>query len=289
MGKLKVVEAKMLATIQDLGRFGYRQFGIPQSGAMDPSALNQANLVVGNPKNYPGIEISLQGISFEAIEKSVIAVSGATAILKINGNQEEMYQTYELKKGDELTISAPKKGVYTYLGIGGKLLGQYDFGSISTYMLAGFGGLRGKPIQTGDVLFTEGGSAFTPRSIKSDDVSGGPIRFVCGPESHMMQGALDKSQFKIGRDSNRIGVLLEGSPISASVKDITSSAVIPGTVQLLPNGLPLVLMNDCQTTGGYPRIGKVVNADLGRLAQKRPGESIIFRQVAIQAAETLSD
>lgn len=291
MGKLKVIKASTLVTIQDQGRIGYRQYGIPQSGAMDLHALYQANLLVGNPKEFAGLEMSLQGIKLEVLEPTIVAVTGARTIIKINGKTVEMDQTHELTPGDKFSVSAPMEGVYSYMGIGGKLIGQYDFGSLSTYLLAGFGGLNGREIRSGDVLLTENDPVF---SEKKEPVKGfnpnkeAVIRFIESPESSLVK-ELDALTYQIGNESNRVGIQLKGEPLDSSTKEIISSAVVPGTIQLLPSGLPIVLMNDCQTTGGYPRIGKVIDADLGRLAQLSAGMVFTFCKISLEEARILTE
>ncbi len=283
MGRLKILKVKMLATIQDHGRFGYRKYGIPQSGAMDVASLNQANYLVGNRRNSAGIEISLQGLILQAQAATAIALSGAEVVAKINETQISMYHSYELKPLDTLIISAPLNGVYTYLGIGGALQGQYDFGSIATYLMAGFGGLEGRPLEKGDELRTIDDPPFYKRSIAYEEealFNKVIIRYMQSPESACLQTELDEMVFTIGRESNRMGIRLEGHAVSSEVKEIVSSAVTPGMIQLLPDGSPIVLMKDCQTTGGYPRIGKVLDADLGKLAQLMPGTSFTFKKVS---------
>ncbi|MEM9340401.1 MAG: biotin-dependent carboxyltransferase family protein [Bacteroidota bacterium] len=286
MGKLKIVKAKMLATIQDRGRFGYRKYGIPQSGAMDIQSLNQANELVCNPKDYPGVEISLQGLTLKALEPTAIGICGGEVDMKINQDEVKMNHAHQLLPGDELIVSPLRKGVYSYLAISGKIQGQYDFKSISTYVLAGFGGITGKPLQPGDVLITEDAPLFTEKvanpSLASEKLP--CIRYLEGPETFALKSELDGVNFMVGKESNRMGILLNGPTIESSVKEIVSSGVIPGTIQLLPNGSPVVLMNDGQTTGGYPRIGKVIDKDLGKLAQVRPGHSIVMLKASISEA-----
>ncbi|MEP5612996.1 MAG: biotin-dependent carboxyltransferase family protein [Cyclobacteriaceae bacterium] len=284
MGKLKVIKAAGLSTIQDEGRFGYRQYGIPQSGAMDLAAMRAANELVGNDPHFPVIETAIQGLSVEATEYSIVGLTGAEVSLTVNGEQAAMNTTILLTKGDVLTISSPLAGVYSYLGIGGDLVARADFGSKSTYLLAGFGGLSGQRLSKGDVLETKDAPPFQKRSIKKVPLPQAEvqtIRILKGPEWSLLKDLPQRRVFQIDPSSNKMGIRLQGDPIGVDGKEIVSSAVIPGTIQVPSNGLPIVLMNDCQTTGGYPRMGKVIDVDLGLLAQIPAGGKIRFALVTI--------
>ncbi len=278
MGKLKVIKAGALSTIQDKGRFGHRQYGIPQSGVMDVEAMMSANYLVSNNSDCPVVETAIQGLELEAQEETIVGITGATVDVKINDVTAAMNNSHLLKPSDILTISKPLKGVYSYLGIGGKLTGNVDFGSISTYVMAGFGGIDGRALKKGDVLETRDASPHQNRSVdrpvQSEEVQ--TIRMMKGPEWRFLKDLPERKTFRIDPSSNRMGIRLQGDPLGVDGKEIISSAVIPGTIQLPSNGLPIILMNDCQTTGGYPRIGKVIDKDLGLLAQLSAGSKVHF-------------
>ncbi len=287
MGKLKVIKAGVFATIQDEGRTGYRQYGIPQSGAMDKSALHQANYLVGNELHFPAIEIAMQGITLEAVEPTVISLSGAETYIKINGSNTDMRHPHCLATGDILSISNPINGVYTYIGLGGSLNVCKDFGSHSTYTMAGFGGLDGRALKAGDILSTKRGKKCEKRTLNAIRIESSPvqmIQIIKGPEWSMLKDSPERGVFKIDPSSNRMGIRLRGEAVEIEGEEITSSAVIPGTIQLPSNGQPIILMNDCQTTGGYPRIGKVIEADLGKLAQIRAGGQLKFKVISFEEA-----
>lgn len=281
MGKLKVIKVKGLATVQDEGRFGYRQYGIPQCGAMDVQAMHRANELVANKPNQPVIELAINGIELEAVEKTVIGITGAEVLAQINDTSIVMNTSYLLEPGDVLSTGIPKHGVYSYLGIGGELKATNTFGSTSTYLMAGFGGMDGKALAAGMTLETTGAKDFHRRSVSDgferNDIQ--TIRILKGPEWRLIKDDPERNFFKIDPSSNRMGIRTLGEPLGVDGKEIMSSAVIPGTIQIPSNGLPIVLMNDCQTTGGYPRIGKVVDEDLGLLAQTAPGRKIQFQLI----------
>lgn len=263
-----------MASVQDQGRFGFRQYGIPQSGAMDLSLMKEANHLAGNPEEYPVIEFAMAGMKLEVIERSIIGVSGAE--MKID-NQTFKNTSRQLNKGQKIELMPPKN-VYAYLSIAGLLKSKKDFGSYSTYSMAGFGGIEGRSLHQGDILETTGDSLFQDRSTidqieKKEELI---IRIVKGPEWSMLKESPENKNFIIDSSSNRMGIRVTGDALSCDGSEIVSSAVIPGTIQLPSSGQPIILMNDCGTTGGYPRIGKVVNEDLGKLAQLRFGRQMSF-------------
>lgn len=267
MGKLRVIKAGVLATVQDKGRFGFRKYGIPQSGAIDLEGMRIANQLVGNDEDAPVIEFALAGLSLEVLENTAIGVFGAA--IKLNGvlMRESALQT---KKGDILEIAAPQL-VYAYLAVGGVLVMEKVYASYATYLPGKLGGMQGRSVQKEDVLQTIGVRSLHP--APSRQLPDHTIKFMKGPEWEFVTEPFRSKTFEIHEASNRIGVRLKGK-IGASLSEIKSSAVVPGTIQLPPQGDPIVLMHDCQTTGGYPRIGKVLADDLGKLGQLRPSSRI---------------
>ena len=262
-----------MATIQDRGRFGYRQYGIPWSGAMDPIYMQLANQRVGNTEETPVIEMGLTGITLEALERTAVSVVGTT----ITSHESSCVI---LKKGEHLVVSRPVYN-YAYLAIKGKLKASYDFGSYSTYARAGFGGIGGAALSDGMELITKEEETAIPKikvAIPHYDETS-TIRFIKGPEWGMLKELPDSKAFTIDSSSDRMGIRLSGAKLDADFKEMASSAVIPGTIQLPPDGRPIILMNDCQTTGGYPRIGHVLKEDVGLLAQITPGKSFLFELV----------
>ena len=272
MSRIRIIKTGPMATIQDFGRFGYRRFGVPQSGAMDREWMIAANQLVGNSENCPVIEFAIQGLEFEVEESGLISVLGAS----MTSNGKKLTSTSVLANpGDSIVVSAPQH-VYGYIGIEGVLQVGTDFESASTYLTAGFGGVEGRTLRRGDVLKSIGSgrkkNVTVPDRNRMDTM---PIRIMKGPEWDFLKELPEEKLFAVDISSNRMGIRLKGS-LNCDYREVPSSAVIPGTIQLPSNGQPIVLMNDCQTTGGYPRIGKVVDEDLGKLAQARAGSNIQF-------------
>lgn len=276
MGKLVVIKSGPLATVQDRGRFGLRRYGIPQSGAIDVFKMEFVNRCLGKQKHMPVIEFALMGLKLQASERTAVAFAGCSA--KLNGKLCSDFSVY-LEVDDILELSPPVD-VYGYFTIGGALNLDKVFGSYSTYLPAKFGGIEGRSLKKGDVLESKGEVLLVKTEFTRNEHLA-PIRYMKGPEWKYTTGTLDTEQFQVAPPSNRIGVRLEGLRMECKVKEIKSSAVVPGTIQLPPDGQPIVLMNDCQTTGGYPRLGKVVDEDLGKLAQVRAGNKVRFNLISL--------
>ena len=274
MGKLKVIKTGPLATIQDYGRFGYRRYGIPQSGAMDKEWMIAANQLIGNPDNHPAVEFAMMGLKLEVKENATISVVGAT--FKVNGEKQNQ-KAMMLNKGDLLEVSSPDH-VYGYIGMEGQIQAKEDFGSFSTYLVAGFGGMEGRALRVGDELISDKSEVQIREihTLERDDQDIVVIRMMKGPEWGVLKELPCEKPFKVDVSSDRMGIRLTDASLDCDYKEIASSAVVPGTIQLPSNGQPIVLMNDCQTTGGYPRIGKVIEEDMGKLVQVRRGRKIMI-------------
>ncbi len=274
MGKLIVTKAGPIATIQDFGRFGYRKYGIPQSGAMDKRWMIVTNRIVGNPDDYPVVEFAISGMTLRAEQDILMSLVGAS--MSVN-RKEVTNSSVELSKGDEVVISRPIYN-YAYLAVSGLLRAQMDFGSYSTYVRAGFGGMEGRTLRKGDILISERASnkisdIETPLR-RNEEIT--KIRIMKGPEWDVLKELPSSKVFRINSASDRMGIRLTGEKLEANYREIISSAVVPGTIQLPSDRNPIILMNDCQTTGGYPRIGKVLDEDLGKLAQIGVNEKVSF-------------
>jgi len=268
VGRIRIINASPLTTIQDYGRFGFRKYGIPQSGAIDQEGMQIANNLVANELNAPVIEFALGGIRFEVLERTAIGVFGAE--VKVDGTT--LRENATLTKTGAVIEIAPPKLVYGYLAIGGTFQLSSTFDSYSTYLPAKLGGLEGRMLRKGDVLHTIGEEKTC--TVPSRHLENKVIRFSKGPEWSSLKAPFESKEFQIDHSSNRIGIRLSGEKLECSLSEIKSSAVLPGTIQLPPNGQPIVLLNDCQTTGGYPRIGKVLDEDLGKVGQVKVGQKV---------------
>lgn len=287
---MQVIKGGLFTTIQDGGRLGYRHLGVPQSGVLDARAQWQANWLVGNLPDAPVLECSFLGSSFCFEQKKIIALTGADMNAQLNDMPCKMYESIEVKSGDILTLGYARTGTRTYIGIAGTPDIEVFMGSFSTYIPGGFGGFQGRTLQAGDSLRWRSEHLQNPNRVLPEylrphfSTKKNIIRIVRGPEWEMLsavsQRILEQSFYEIHADSNRMGIRLVGEQLEMKESfSMASSATLPGTIQLPSNGQPIVLMHDGQTTGGYPRIGKVIEADLGRLAQIPPQGNLCFKLV----------
>jgi antagonist of KipI len=303
----------LLTTIQDAGRFGYRQAGVVVSGPMDDLALREVNVLVGNPASAAGLEITLLGpaIRFEA--DHLIALTGADLSAKLNGEPVPQRRPVAVSRGCELAFGPTRTGCRTYLAVSGGLAVPEVLGSCSTYLRAGIGGLEGRPLQAGDVVPAAGPTelggrlrrALVARQPKHPWVAaswsiapswvGSPtgvatIRALRGREyewfTEASQQAFWTQKFTLTPNSDRMGYRLEGPELRRHHhQEILSTAVAFGTVQVPTGGLPIILMADHQTTGGYPRLAQVISTDFSQLAQLPLGGKLRFQEVSLAEAQ----
>lgn len=310
---LSVLHPGLLTTVQDLGRPGYQQDGVPVSGAMDALALRVANLLVGNADGAAGLEITLRGPRLRFDAGALLALTGADLSSTLNGRPLQLNRPTWAPAGAELAFGAPRAGCRAYLAVAGGVAVTPVLGSCATYLRAGLGGWHGRALQAGDELPTGAPSptgqqlllelAGNPLFGAQTNWTPGPqlcpvphlnpsIRAVRGPEygqfSAVSQRAFWEEPFVVTTAADRMGYRLQG-PALARLTDseLLSSAVTHGTVQVPPGGQPIVLLADRQTTGGYPRLAQVITADFGALAQAAPGQALRFREVTLAEAQAL--
>lgn len=303
-------KAGIQSTIQDLGRYPYLSQGVPLSGAMDSLSAKLANIALGNSEELATIEFTYAAASFVAETDLLIAYGGEGALL-ITGNLAlPPYRPLFLPKGAMVELQSNNKGARTYVAIAGGWNVPTILGSKSTYLTAAFGGYQGRTFMAKDKLkngknwsestlklfnqlqgkepkFTKWG--ILAKSFFPEDNS---IRVVPGREfSWFTSNSIlhfVSSSYKIALNSNRMGLNLEGAAIERSKKEeLLSTAVTPGTIQVTGNGDLVLLMADCQTTGGYPRIAQVAAVDIPRCAQLKPGDNITFKYISQENAEQL--
>jgi len=303
-------KAGIQSTIQDLGRYPYLSQGVPISGAMDTLSAKLANIAIGNREDLATIEFTYAAASFIAATDLLIAYGGEGALLVTDELALPAYRPLFLPKGALIKLQNNNHGARTYVAIAGGWDVPTVLGSKSTYLTAGFGGYHGRTLAAKDRLrndknwsentlklfnqlkgtepkFTKWG--ILAKSFFPEDKS---IRVVPGREFCWFTSAsilyFASSSYKIALNSNRMGLNLEGTAIERNKKEeLLSTAVTPGTIQVTGNGNLVLLMADCQTTGGYPRIAQVAAVDLPRCAQLKPGDDITFRYISQENAEQL--
>lgn len=297
MTSIKIESPGLLSTIQDLGRFGYQRYGMPVSGAMDSHSLRLANLLVGNDPGAAGIEATLAGPTLRFSAATRIALCGSGMRGMINESSVPCYQALEIKEGDLLHFVGQESGCRMYIAFAGGVDVPLVMGSRSTFLRAGIGGHEGRALRKGDVLplgtAARGGNTQDADMQIPDYQSTEPIRIIPGPEVSRLASngviSLLTTEYRVSVNSDRMGYRLEGEPISLSTPtaDIISAGIAMGTIQVTGNGQPIILMADRQTTGGYARAAVVASADLGRVAQLRPGDTVTFAEISQEEARRL--
>lgn len=290
---LTFIKPGMQTSIQDAGRFGFMHQGISNSGAMDPLSLQLANWLVSNPINQAAIEITIVGPTIEFTQNLSIAVCGAEFDLMLNDEPVYMNQTIQVNVGDVLEFKGIRNGTRAYLAIAGEFNVESLFGSQATHLTAGFGGYQGRQFEAKDIL-----EIVSLRDVKDRNLpeayrptfSGNYLLRCCnGIETDQFdQEGLDafyNTSYTISFDSNRMGLRLEGEPITLKESiNIVSSGLVQGSIQVPPSGLPIISSVDGQTIGGYPRIANVISTDLTILGQLKAGDKVSFTSVSRQEA-----
>lgn len=275
-------------TIQDGGRWGYQAYGMPVAGAMDRYAYRIANLLVGNKTNAAAIEMTILGASFKFDESQLVALCGADMQAKLDGVSVKNWSAFVVQKGSELKLDYAVTGCRAYLAVRGGIDVPSVLGSRSTYTRAKVGGLEGRALRQGDVL-NVGHETETEVQAGSLQAQYIPryeqtlaLRILLGPQDDMFTAeavaTLLKSEYVITDEADRMGYRLVGPKITHTDKaDIVSDALPFGAIQVPAHGMPIIMMADRQTTGGYAKIGTVIGPDLSKLAQAKPGDEVCFR------------
>ena len=283
---IRVLAPGALTTMQDRGRHGSRALGVGCSGALDPYAHAVANLLVGNADDAPALEITLTGPRLEFPSGARIAICGAQVDARVGAVAIPGWRPIALPAGAVLSIGACRTGARAYLAIAGGMHVERVLCSASTDLRGGFGGIGGRALAAGDVIEGSDGASIDSVRISrwwidpSPEYDGAPVaivRVLTGADATKPADGLFEREWRVGPDSDRQGLRLQGAPLHAvDGAERISEPVAPGTMQLPPDGKPIVLLADAQTHGGYPRIGHAIRADWPRLAQLRPGDRLRF-------------
>jgi antagonist of KipI len=308
-----VPRAGFLTSVQDLGRTGFREFGVSTSGALDPFVLRVANLLVDNDEGAAGLEITFGGLQLHFQDERIVAWCGGEFDVSIGAAPLPAGHTALVQSGEELEFGRAQTGCRAWLAISGGIDASPLLGSRSTDLRADFGGFDGRALGDGDVIPLRprpGSSAFAKatadKPIQATRISSwtaphdwvsparpNPIlRFVRGIDWTRFNAStlqrLTSESFTVSPDSDRMGVRLTGPELArADNVDLISEAVAPGTVQVPPSGQPILLLGDCQTIGGYPKIAHVITVDFGIAAQLRAGDRVRFSEVSLGDAHRL--
>lgn len=293
----EVLEPGILTTIQDLGRYGFSQFGVPPSGALDPFSFRVGNLLVGNQAGEACLEITVMGLKLKAVQEIVIAITGGDLSPTLNSEPLEMWRTHLLVEGDVIHFKKVRAGCRAYLAISGGFVVPKIMGSQSTYLSGKFGGLEGRALKRGDILYslpiqsslTKLGLRFpiewTPQWEKEV-----LLRMIPGPQDHhfTQQGfqTFCASSYQVTPQCDRMGVRLDGPKIERSSdveESIVSEGLISGAIQVPGDGKPIIILTEL-VTGGYTKIATVLSTDLTKVAQLKPGDRVRFFPISIEEA-----
>lgn len=287
---IEVLRAGVQCTVQDAGRC-VRALGVPAGGAADPVARRLGNTLVGNPAGAAGLEITLGGPTLRFHAPALLSLCGAPFGATLDGEPVALGRAVAVQAGQVLRVGGTPRGLRAFLAVRGGLRGTAVFGSVSTDLRGGFGGLEGRALRSGDRLAwsvlppVAPGRAFPSPGLCTPLGPQHVLRVMGTPElGDTLRGALLDRPFRVGSQADRMGVRLEEAVAAPVEPGRASVPNVPGMVQLPPDGRPILLLPDAGTHGGYPTPLVVITADLPRLGQLRPGDTVTFREVTLASA-----
>jgi antagonist of KipI len=296
----EVLEPGILTTVQDLGRYGFSQFGVPPSGALDTFSFRAGNLLVGNGEGEACLETTLMGLKIKALKEIVISITGGNLCPTLNEEPLAMWKTHLLVEGDVIRFKRVRAGCRAYLAVSGGFVVPKVMGSFSTYLSGNFGGLEGRKLRRGDILYAlhlfpplnKLGLQFPMDRISSPEKRV-PLRVIPGPQDdHFTEEGFQtfcSSSYSVTPQCDRMGVRLEGPKIERRPdveESIISEGLIAGAIQVPGDGKPIIILTEL-VTGGYTKIATIVSADLPRVAQLKPGDQVRFITISIEEANDL--
>ena len=291
----KVLQPGLLTLIQDAGRYGHHRIGLTTGGPLDAQAFKWANRLLGNNLNSSTLEVSIGGLVLEAEVDTYMVLTGAEMPLKINGIEQDRWHAHRIQQGDRIELGFATQGARAYLGVVGGFQIEPSFSSSATVTREGIGGLDGGKLQQGDYLYcAEVKSAQIYRLPEqhrpqyNDNIS---LRVITGYQQDSFSG-FDKrmffsSEYAVTDRADRMGYRLSGPQVKASIDGILSEGICHGAIQIPADGQPIVLLNDRQTIGGYPKIGSMISLDTAWMAQLLPGAKVHFEEITIDDAHNL--
>ncbi|EOP95666.1 biotin-dependent carboxyltransferase family protein [Bacillus cereus] len=308
---VEVLHAGMFTTVQDLGRSYYQQFGVPVGGAMDKNALRLINMLVGNEENEAGLEMTILGPKLLIKKTTLLAIGGADMEPLLNGERIPLWRPILAEEGSMLCFGKVKSGCRAYVTFAGGIHIERTMGSKSTYIRAAIGGIEGRMLKKGDCFqigtYSEMANRFI-QDLQKDEriktkwvISNSVIpKYKKHPKLRVItdfeydqfieesRKAFFTKEYKVSNYADRMGYRVEGEVLNRiEEKEILSSPVTFGTIQVPNGGQPIILMVDRQTTGGYPRMGNIISVDLPLLAQLKPGDYVSFEKITLEEAEQL--
>jgi antagonist of KipI len=300
MSEIRVIKGGLLTTVQDLGRWGFQSRGVPVAGPMDAYAHRLANALAGNHAGAATLEITLVGPELEFDVDRIIAVTGAKFELTVGDRPMPMQTAFPVSRGSRLKFGRRLSDARAYLAVGGGIAVTPVLGSRATHVTTAMGGVEGRALRAGDrvpIGSERGRRVHLPTSLKPRRTAAGHaafskgrarLRVLPGPHLDYFSGEalrlLEAATYIVDQKSDRMGYRLDGDAIPHESADLISDATPMGTVQILPSGLPILLMADRQTSGGYPQLAIVITADLHIAGQLAPGDTVSFARCSVADA-----
>jgi len=285
----------LLSLLHDRGRYGAHKLGLTTGGPLDFGAFDWANRLLGNDANATCLEVSFGGLALQAELDTSFVITGASAPCKLNGKPVEQWQTANVRAGDQLEIGFATCGTRIYLAVSGGFDIAPSFGSSSTVLRENIGGLHGDKLQAGDHLPCAAKrlprAYCLPAAERPDYAAEVTLRVVPGYQqaafNATQQWRFFNSEYRLTDRCDRMGFRLEGENVHSDIVGMLSEGICLGAIQIPADGQPIVLMNDRQTIGGYPKIGSVIALDTARLAQLSPGAAVRFEAIDIEQAHNI--
>lgn len=293
---IKIISAGLLSTVQDLGRFGVMKDGFTQSGAMDSYSMQIANKLCANELNAPVIEMTMLGITAKFMNDHVFAVSGGQFEMMLNNEPIRTNKAYIARQGDILTVKGSKSGMRCYLAVNGGFDVPLFMGSASTNLKLGVGGFEGRKLKPNDKIKIKKAPMIDVGDREIDEFTYDDlvrVRVVLGPQDSMFTKTdlafFTQQRYTVTPNLDRMGIRLNGIALHGKdTLDIISDGIVFGSIQITKSGMPIILMADHQTTGGYAKIATVISADLPKLAQLKPYNKVCFDVVDVKKAQDLA-
>lgn len=293
MSSFSVIAPGILSLLQDQGRFGQSALGLTSGGSMDTTSAAWANYLLGNPANATLIECSVGGLQLQANGNSYIVVTGAELALSINDSPLELWTVHQVKSGDIIKLGMVTKGLRVYVAVAGGFSIKPQFNSSSTVLREGIGGLNGNKLQANDTLPAPTVSNLPrlslPLTLRPQINSVLTLRLIEGYQASSFT-SVERQRFyshsyTVNPQADRMGYKLSGAAIACQQSQLLSEGICYGAVQIPPDGQPIVLLNDRQTLGGYPKIGSVLSLDCALLAQATAGTKVYFTPISAEHAQ----
>ncbi len=287
-----VEQSGILSLLQDSGRRGYHRLGLSNGGPLDTEAFHYCNRLLQNPVGSTAIEVSVGGLQLQAQADTYLCLTGAPMPLSINGEEKGLWEVHRVLATDTVRVGFAKTGCRSYLGVADGFAIAPSFGSTATVVREHIGGLRGERLLAGDELpcatVTARKHFYLAEGDRPRYQNTLTVRVVPGYQQRHFSRAAQRrffgSTYRVTERCDRMGYRLEGPVIACAIEGILSEGICFGAIQIPPDGQPIVLLNDRQTIGGYPKIGAALSLDAARMSQLRPGNTVHFAPITPHTA-----